>query len=110
MNRNKFLSKSATVFFTIAILSLLGFYLYQTGRVIQLSYLSSFCKRQIEKAGEENGLLRAQFMDKLSLNSIEEKVKILSFVPVKDVKFIELGEMYITNNLARAGQSLSPNR
>jgi hypothetical protein len=100
MNRVKHIfAKMLLTFACLFNLFLLGTFVFQSGKFVQLTYLSNVYGAKLEKAEEENVSLKAQLMDKISLNNIEEKMKSLSFASSENVKYIPIGEMYVAGNL-----------
>lgn len=98
MQKLSFLQKISITFLCFLFINLLTFYLFQTGRTVEASYLIKTYQASLEKSQVANADLRARFLDKLSLNNIEEKAKELSFTSVNEIKYIELSGASLAEN------------
>jgi hypothetical protein len=89
-NRKK--SSSRVSFFLIAllVLPLASCYLFQVGEVVQASYLVNVYQGKIENLKDQRAALEEKATKTISLAGIENKIKEMNFVPVKNVKYLSL--------------------
>jgi radical SAM superfamily enzyme len=77
------------------ILPLLSFYLFQIGELVRTSYLTKIYQQEIQKLSAENVVLQDKMVELLSLENVEEKIKVLNFVKNEEVKYIPISSEYL---------------